>query len=74
MNRPGSFRKVPICYIIYPIHHAEINMFTVGSKVKNLKPGDRVALEPGATCRTCEACKSGKYEVRLVSFLNKNHR
>jgi len=25
-------------------------MNPVGSKVKNLKVGDRVALEPGATC------------------------
>lgn len=74
MNRPGSFRKVPICYTICLGHHAELDLCTVGSKVKNLKPGDRVALEPGATCRTCEACKSGKYEVRLVSFLDKNHR
>lgn len=35
----------------------------VGSAVKDLKVGDRVAMEPGATCRKCEACKSGRYEV-----------
>ncbi|KAL5487813.1 hypothetical protein ACEPAI_5921 [Sanghuangporus weigelae] len=35
----------------------------VGPKVKHLKPGDKVAMEPGATCRTCEACKSGKYNL-----------
>ncbi|KAL0949446.1 hypothetical protein HGRIS_009501 [Hohenbuehelia grisea] len=35
----------------------------VGSKVKNVQVGDRVALEPGATCRICEACKSGRYEL-----------
>ncbi|PCH41102.1 xylitol dehydrogenase [Wolfiporia cocos MD-104 SS10] len=34
----------------------------VGAKVKSLKAGDRVALEPGATCRVCEDCKSGHYE------------
>ena len=28
-----------------------------------LKPGDRVALEPGATCRVCDDCKRGKYEL-----------
>jgi len=28
-----------------------------------MKVGDRVALEPGATCRTCDACKSGRYEL-----------
>ncbi|CCM03159.1 uncharacterized protein FIBRA_05281 [Fibroporia radiculosa] len=35
----------------------------VGRKVKSLKVGDRVAMEPGATCRTCDACKSGRYEL-----------
>ncbi|TFK29381.1 xylitol dehydrogenase [Coprinopsis marcescibilis] len=35
----------------------------VGPKVKHLKVGDRVALEPGATCRVCDACKIGKYEL-----------
>ncbi|KAH6915340.1 xylitol dehydrogenase [Coprinopsis sp. MPI-PUGE-AT-0042] len=35
----------------------------VGSNVKHLKVGDRVAMEPGATCRVCESCKLGKYEL-----------
>jgi D-xylulose reductase len=35
----------------------------VGAKVKSLKAGDRVALEPGATCRICDFCKSGKYQL-----------
>ncbi|EJF61183.1 xylitol dehydrogenase [Dichomitus squalens LYAD-421 SS1] len=35
----------------------------VGSKVTDLKPGDRVAMEPGATCRKCDACKRGRYEL-----------
>ncbi|KAI0921827.1 hypothetical protein AcV7_008025 [Taiwanofungus camphoratus] len=35
----------------------------VGPKVKNLKVGDRVAMEPGATCRTCDDCKRGRYEL-----------
>jgi D-xylulose reductase len=34
-----------------------------GSKVKNLKVGDRVALEPGASCRICDFCKAGKYQL-----------
>lgn len=33
----------------------------VGSKVKDLKPGDRVAMEPGVPCRRCDLCKSGTY-------------
>lgn len=35
----------------------------VGSAVTHLKQGDRVAIEPGATCRTCEACKEGRYQL-----------
>lgn len=35
----------------------------VGSAVKNLKVGDRVALEPGTTCGECEFCRSGKYNL-----------
>ncbi|KAH7887654.1 chaperonin 10-like protein [Phlebopus sp. FC_14] len=31
--------------------------------VTHLKPGDRVAIEPGATCRKCEACKEGRYQL-----------
>ncbi|PWJ87893.1 L-iditol 2-dehydrogenase [Oceanotoga teriensis] len=35
----------------------------IGKNVKNLKIGDRVALEPGKTCGHCEFCKSGKYNL-----------
>lgn len=35
----------------------------VGSAVQAHKVGDRVAMEPGATCRKCDACKSGRYNL-----------
>lgn len=35
----------------------------VGANVKHLRPGDRVALEPGVPCRRCEACKTGRYNL-----------
>ncbi|KAI0839700.1 GroES-like protein [Hypoxylon sp. FL0890] len=35
----------------------------VGSKVKNVKVGDRVAIEPGVPCRRCEYCRSGAYNL-----------
>ncbi|TFY83943.1 hypothetical protein EWM64_g74 [Hericium alpestre] len=35
----------------------------VGNGVKNVKPGDRVALEPGVSCRKCDACKGGRYQL-----------
>ncbi|KAK0490889.1 xylitol dehydrogenase [Armillaria novae-zelandiae] len=44
-------------------HESAGIIYKVGSNVKNISVGDRVAVEPGATCRTCEACKSGRYEL-----------
>lgn len=35
----------------------------VGSSVKTLKVGDRVAMEPGVPCRRCKFCKDGKYNL-----------
>ncbi|VVA37062.1 PREDICTED: sorbitol [Prunus dulcis] len=35
----------------------------VGSEVKHLVPGDRVALEPGINCKRCELCKQGRYNL-----------
>ncbi|KIV98949.1 chlorophyll synthesis pathway protein BchC [Verruconis gallopava] len=34
-----------------------------GRDVKNLKVGDRVALEPGIACNTCTLCRGGKYNL-----------
>jgi len=36
---------------------------SVGSDVKNLKPGDRVAIEPGVPCRYCQNCRQGRYNL-----------
>ncbi|XP_050223128.1 sorbitol dehydrogenase [Mercurialis annua] len=35
----------------------------VGSEVKHLVPGDRVALEPGIGCWRCDLCKQGRYNL-----------
>ena len=34
-----------------------------GSAVRNLKVGDRVAIEPGTPCRYCNYCRSGQYNL-----------
>lgn len=44
-------------------HECAGTIVEVGSDVKNLKVGDRVALEPGITCGQCEFCKSGRYNL-----------
>ena len=35
----------------------------VGENVSHLAPGDRVALEPGKTCKVCRYCREGKYNL-----------
>ncbi|KAL2542022.1 Sorbitol dehydrogenase [Abeliophyllum distichum] len=35
----------------------------IGSQVKSLAVGDRVALEPGICCRKCSICKNGRYNL-----------
>ncbi|KAD7480408.1 hypothetical protein E3N88_03544 [Mikania micrantha] len=35
----------------------------IGSNVKSLAIGDRVALEPGISCQTCNLCKNGTYNL-----------
>ena len=44
-------------------HECAGEVVQVGSSVKNLVVGDRVALEPGKTCGKCEFCKDGRYNL-----------
>lgn len=54
-------------YIVEPPfvlgHEPGGTVVEVGKNVKHLKPGDRVALEPGKTCGHCEFCREGKYNL-----------
>ncbi|XP_045467275.1 sorbitol dehydrogenase-like [Harmonia axyridis] len=44
-------------------HEASGQVVEVGKNVENLKPGDRVAIEPGVPCRMCTYCKEGSYHL-----------
>ena len=44
-------------------HEAAGVVVELGSDVKNLKIGDKVALEPGKTCGCCEFCRTGQYNL-----------
>ncbi|KAL1918625.1 uncharacterized protein VTP21DRAFT_2647 [Calcarisporiella thermophila] len=44
-------------------HESSGIVTAVGSEVHDLKVGDNVAIEPGVTCRRCEFCKKGRYNL-----------
>lgn len=44
-------------------HECAGTIVEIGTDVRNLKIGDRVALEPGVPCGSCEFCLSGKYNL-----------
>ncbi|KAL4717065.1 hypothetical protein ACJJTC_016952 [Scirpophaga incertulas] len=44
-------------------HEASGVVAKIGAKVKNLRVGDRVAIEPGVPCRSCEFCRTGRYNL-----------
>lgn len=44
-------------------HEAAGIVSQIGEGVSHLKPGDRVAIEPGVPCRICDYCKIGRYNL-----------
>lgn len=44
-------------------HEPSGTVVEVGKNVTHLKPGNRVALEPGKTCGRCSFCRKGKYNL-----------
>ncbi|AJY74668.1 NAD(P)-dependent alcohol dehydrogenase [Paenibacillus beijingensis] len=44
-------------------HECAGEISAVGANVRQFQVGDRVAVEPGVTCGTCEACKEGRYNL-----------
>ena len=51
---------------VYPFilgHEASGEVVATGSGVTTLEAGDRVAIEVGIPCRTCEWCSGGKYNL-----------
>lgn len=51
-------------------HECAGEVVEAGSYVTHLKVGDRVAIEPGVPCRTCDHCRKGAYnQCPKVHFL-----
>lgn len=58
--------RIGSCVVTPPMilgHECAGEIVQVGSMVRHLQVGDRVALEPGRACGTCEYCKSGRYNL-----------
>jgi len=54
------------CVVEFPFilgHEASGIVEKVGKNVTNLKPGDRVCMEPGIPCYHCKDCLTGHYNV-----------
>jgi L-iditol 2-dehydrogenase len=50
-------------------HESAGEVVDVGSKVTTVQRGDRVALEPGVSCQTCDYCRGGRYNLcALMQF------
>lgn len=44
-------------------HECAGEIVEIGANVTNVRVGDKVAVEPGYTCGTCEYCKNGLYNL-----------
>ncbi|KAF2200652.1 GroES-like protein [Delitschia confertaspora ATCC 74209] len=52
-------------------HESAGTVLAVHPSVKDLKPGDRVAIEPNIPCHVCEPCLTGRYNgCEKVEFLS----
>ena len=42
----------------------------IGKAVKNIKPGDRIAIDPSMPCFSCDQCRTGRFHTcRNIRFL-----
>ena len=48
-------------------HEASGIVAKIGADVKHLAIGDRVAIEPGVSCRMCDFCKVNIHENSLFN-------
>lgn len=44
-------------------HEAAGRVIEIGADVTGVEVGDRVAIEPGTPCRTCQECFAGRYHL-----------
>jgi L-iditol 2-dehydrogenase len=51
-------------------HESAGTVVEVGSAVRKVKPGDRIAIDPAVPCGTCDQCRAGRaHTCRALNFL-----
>ena len=66
----GMVGPDPVPFPIVLGHECAGTVVEVGPKVKKLKAGDTVCLEPGVPCGTCAYCRTGRYNLcQSVDFM-----
>jgi L-iditol 2-dehydrogenase len=51
-------------------HECSGTVVEIGAEVQNVRPGDRVAVEPAFSCGTCDQCRAGRWNTcRKVRFM-----
>lgn len=67
----GSIGKRMVQFPHIQGHECAGEIVAIGEEVTRFNVGDRVAIEPGVPCNTCEWCKLGKYNLcPEVQFLS----
>lgn len=65
--------KIGSQIVQYPFavgHEGAGEVIKVGTAVKNISPGDRIAIEPAMPCWQCDQCKIGRHHTcRKLKFL-----
>jgi len=65
--------KIGSQVVAYPFavgHEGAGIVEAVGASVRNLKPGDRVAIDPAMPCYECDQCRAGRFHTcRNLRFL-----
>lgn len=59
----GAIGSMTVDHPLVLGHESAGVVVSTGSKVTNVKKGDRVALEVGVSCRKCSFCKTGNYHL-----------
>ncbi len=68
--RTGRIGSHVVTYPYLVGHECSATVEAVGKKVKHVKPGDEVAVEPAISCHECPQCKMGRENTCLeLKFL-----